>query len=377
MDTGRCHRQGHESAVIRILDQYLGREFLKLFALALAVLVASFLLVNLFEKLHRYVVWGASVSDIMSYYFYTLPRETLRVAPFALLIASFLTIGKFNRNYELLAMQMARLHPFRAVLPVILLALAITTILAVVQEVIAPGASEIALRIQHQRMRKEAAFHRTRSQDIWYLAGPDRILHIGVLETRKGEMLEVSLFHFSPDFVPLERIEAAKGRWKDGRWLLSDVRIHRFSGGGMDMSVAEVREMPIQLDATPEDLAHVEKEVAEMGYVELKRYIQRLTRGGVDARRYAADLAAKPATLAVNFIMALLGIVIAFRVGRQGFFIHMGTCITAAFLYWFLSSLALQLARSEAFPPVVVVWLPNLIFGGVAFLCVLRPDPRI
>ena len=363
--------------MIRILDRYIGREFLKLFALALAILVATSLLVHLFERLHRYVAWGASVSDVLSYYFYALPRETLRVAPFALLIASFLSVGKFNRNHELLAMQMARLHPLRAVLPIVLLALAITAMLSVVQEAIAPGANEIALRIRQQQMQKDAAFRRTRSQDIWYLAGPDRILHVGLLDARKGDMLDVSLFRFSPEFVPIERIEAARGRWMDGRWILSNVRIHRFSEGGIEMSIAEVREMPVQLDATPEDLAVVEKDVEEMGYVELKRYIQRLTRGGVDARRYAADLAAKPATLAVNFFMALLGIVIAFRIGRQGFFVHMGTCITAAFLYWFLSSVTLQLARNEVLPPLLLVWLPNLIFGGLAFFGLLRAQPPI
>ena len=363
--------------MIRILDRYLGGEFLKLFCLVLPVLVTVSILVNLFEKLHVYVVWGASAFDIMSYYFYTLPRETLRHTPFALLIASFLSVGKFNWNHELLAMQMGRAHPLRAVLPVILLALTITAGLYLVQEKIAPGASELALRIRHQRMKKDAAFHRTRAQDIWYLAGPDRILHIELLDTRKGEMLDVSLFQFSPDFVPIERIEAARGQWRDGRWVLSGVQIHRFSGGGIEMSVAEVQEMPLELDANPEDLAVVEKEVAEMGYAELKRYIQRLTRGGVDARRYVADLAAKPATLAVNFIMALIGIVIAFRVGRQGFFVHMGTCITAAGLYWFLSAMALQLARNDVLPPLFLVWLPNLIFGGLAFFGLLRSQPRI
>ncbi|HET7853189.1 MAG TPA: LptF/LptG family permease [Candidatus Methylomirabilis sp.] len=363
--------------MIRILDRYIGRDFLKLFCLTLAVLVATAVLVNLFERLHRYVASGVSVSSILSYYFYTLPREALRLSPFALLIASFLSVGKFNRNHELLAMQMARLHPLRAVLPIVLLALVITAVLSVVQEVIAPGASEVALQIKHQQTKQDTPFRRTRSQDIWYLAGPDRILHIDLLDTRKGEMVDVSLFQFSPGFVPVERIEAARGQWRDGRWVLSDVRIHRFSGGGIEMTVAEVPELLLELDATPEDLAVVEKEVAEMGYVELKRYIERLTRGGVDARRYVADLAAKPATLAVNFIMALIGIVIAFRVGRQGFFVHMGTCITAAGLYWFLSSMTLQLARNEVLPPLLLVWLPNVIFGGLAFFGLLRSQPRI
>lgn len=363
--------------MIRILDRYIARDFLKLFCLTLMVLLAISIIVHLFERLHRYVAWGASAADVTNYYFYAVPRETLRIAPVALLISSFLSVGRLSRNFEFLAMQMGRLHPLRVVLPVILLALAITGSLHLVQEEVAPKASEIAFQILQQRVRKSSKFYRTRRQDIWYLAGPDRILHIDFLQTAKGEMRGVSFFHFSPDLVLLTRTEAARGRWEDGRWILSEVRIQRFLEGGTDVSVAEVPEMPFQLEATPEDLARVEKRVEEMSYGELKRYIKRLTRSGVDAQRYVADLLAKPAMLAANFIMALLGIAFAFRVGRQGLFIHVGTCIAAAFFYWLLFSIALPLARNDVLPSLLGVWLPNVIFGGAAFFGLILSRPRI
>lgn len=364
--------------MIRILDRYIGQHFLKLLVISLGLLVPVSLLVDVFENLHDYVLQGATAADVILYYLHRIPRVTLHVAPMALMIASFLTVGTFNRSYEFLAVQMAQVHPLRAVLPVVLLALGVTVGLYVVQEEIAPQATETALRIRHERLKKrQTPFYRTRNQDIWYLGGANQIFHIGFLETSKGEMQEVSLFQFSPDFVPLQRIEAAKGRWEEERWILSEVRVHRFSDGGTDMSVTEAPELPIHLRATPQDLARIEKETKEMSSRELRRYIRRLAQGGEDTRRYVADLLAKPAILAVNFIMALLGIVIAFRVGRQGLMIHMGTCIAAAFLYWLLFSLALPLARKDVFPPLLLLWLPNGIFGGIALLGLLRPRPRI
>lgn len=364
--------------MMRILDRYIGQDFLKLLVLALAVLIAVSLVVDLFEQLHNYVIHGASASDVALYYLYRIPRVTLHVSPFALIIASFFTVGRFNRNYEFVAMQMARLHPLRAVLPIIILALGFTVCLYVVQEEIAPKATETTLRIKHERLRKKKSpFHRTRNQDIWYLGGGNRILHIGLLETSKSEMQEVSLFQLSPDFVPLQRIEADKGYWKAGSWILSGVRIHRFSDGGTDLSVTEVPEMSIQLKATPEDLARVEKEPKEMSSRELKRYIQRLAQSGEDTRRYLADLLAKPAILARNFIMALLGIVVAFQVGRQGLLNPMGTCIITTVLYYVLFFFVLPLARKDVLPPLLLLWFPNVIFGGIALLGLLRPRPRI
>jgi len=361
--------------VIRILDRYLARDFLRLFFLALGVLVAISILVNFFEKLYRYV--KAPLADILLYYVYTLPHEVLRVAPVALLVAAFLTVGRLSRNFEFLAMQMAQLQPVRAVLPIIVLAGAITLGLGVIQETIAPRASETALRIRELRIRKSSAFHRTRNQDIWFLAGRDRMLHIELLDTATGVMQNVSVFLFSPEMQVHERLEAVEGWWRDGGWILSKVRRYRFSGGGTDLSVAEIRELPIELRATPEDLARVEKKVKEMSYTELRQYIRRLTRSGVDAGRYVADLLAKPAMLAGNLVMVLMGIAIAFRVGRQGLYIHVGTCIGAAFLYFFLSSLALPIARNEVLPPLLAVWLPNIFFAGTATLGLFRSQPPI
>ncbi len=362
---------------MRILDRYIAQDFLKLFCLALGVLLALSVLVHLFERLHRYVYWGASAFDVMAYYFYVLPKETLRIAPVALMIAAFLSVGRLSRNFEFLAMQMARLHPLRVVLPVMALAVAITAGLYGIQEQVAPKASETAFRILHQRIRKSSRFYRTRKQDIWYLAGANRILHIGLLETGKGKMHEVSMYQFSSDFVLRQRLEAVTGRWQAGQWILGEVRIRRFLDGGTTVSVTKVPEMPIQLNATPKDLARVEKTVEEMSYGELKRYIKRLSRSGVDAHRYVADLLAKPALLAANVVMAILGIVFAFRVGRQGLYIHVGTCIATAFLYWLLFSIALPLARNDVLPPVLAVWLPNMIFGSIALLGLARAHPRI
>lgn len=364
--------------MIRTLDRYIGRDFLKLVVLSLTLLVAISLLVDVFENLHDYVNHGATVSDVTLYYLHRIPRVILHVAPIALMISSFLTVGKLNRNYEFLAIQMARLHPLRAVLPVVVLAMGITVCLYVVQEEIAPKATETALRIRHERLKKrDSPFLRTRNQDIWYLGGANQIFHIGFLETSKSEMQEISFFQFSPDFVPLQHIEADKGRWERGGWILSGVRIYRFSNGGSDMRVTETPEMPLHLQATPEDLARVEKEPKEMSSRELKRYIRRLAQSGEDTRRYAADLLAKPAILAVNFVMGLLGIVIAFRVGRQGLIKHMGTCIIAAAVYWLLFYFALPLARKDVFPPLLLLWLPNVMFGGIALFGLLRPRPQI
>lgn len=365
----------------RILDRYVGRQFLTLFGVSLAILITISIIVDVFENIHRFVLWGSLASDVVVYYMYTIPKWTLRVAPVALLIAAFLSVGRLSRNYELVAIQMARVPPLRAVLPIMFLAFGITLGLYIVQEKIAPDTNEEALRIRAQELRRlpryRSTIHRSKTQDIWYLAGSDRMLHIGFLESTKGEMREVSLFHFSPGLVLVQRIDAVRGRWEGGRWILSEARIHRFSKGGSELTVTEVPEMPVEVKATPEDLARVEKKVEEMSYRELKRYIRRLTRSGVDAQRYVADLLAKPARLAANLIMALLGIVFAFRVGRKGLLIHVGTCIATAFLYWLFFALTLPIARNNLLPPLLTVWFPNVVFGGVALLGLLRPRIRI
>jgi hypothetical protein len=188
---------------MRILDRYLVRECVKVLGLCLVVFIGIYVVVDLFEKLSRFLEAHVSAGLIVRYYVFRLPKIFTEVLPVAVLLACLLSLGGLARNNEVLAMKMGQIGALRIALPCIGVGLAASLLAWVTVEYVAPPASERALNIERTEVRRLPAFRITRDSDIWYRAQDDRFVHISLIEaTHTGET------ELSPDFDLLRRIDA-------------------------------------------------------------------------------------------------------------------------------------------------------------------------
>jgi lipopolysaccharide export system permease protein len=66
------------------------------------------------------------------------------------------------------------------------------------------------------------------------------------------------------------------------------------------------------------------------------------------------------------FILTIIGVSIAARKVRGGIGMHLAIGIGISALFIFLSRFATVFASGESIPVLVGVWLPNVVFSGVA-----------
>ncbi|MFQ5947169.1 MAG: LPS export ABC transporter permease LptG, partial [Anaerolineae bacterium] len=305
------------AAEVRLLDRYVGREFCALFCLILVVLVAVSIVINVFENINRIVTAQATLAEIARYYLFSVPKYTMRVAAMAVLLASLLSLGRLARHHELLGMQMGGVSPPRVVRPILGLSTLICLGLLAFGETIAPAANEEMLKFKALRLYGAKVFHQTKESDIWYMLGPQEMLHIALLQSQEGLMRDMTLYQFNQEFQLVRRIDAARARWQEGQWHMEGVSVRTFENGGISR-VTSAPTMRLDVRATPSDLAQVERDVREMSFQELRQYIRRLTKSGLDARRYWVDLYAKLSTPFISLVMSCIGIGFALRAGRQG-----------------------------------------------------------
>ncbi len=67
-----------------------------------------------------------------------------------------------------------------------------------------------------------------------------------------------------------------------------------------------------------------------------------------------------------TFILTLLGVSIASRKVRGGIGIHLGLGIALAFTYIMAMQVTNTIALADLMPPLIAVWIPNLIFAVIA-----------
>lgn len=344
---------------MRILDRYLAGEFLRIFIFSLAVFLALSAIVDLFDRLSRFLDVSGMV--VIRYYVNRLPWFGFQVMPVAVLLAALFSLGRMARNNELLAMKMGHLSAFRIVVPLLVLGFVVSVAALILGESIIPRMNERALDAYRVHVQKVSPFQRTRNNDIWYRARGNRFLHISLLEPASGTVRGLTLFELTPDFRLERRIDAKEARWQDGRWRLQNGQISWTKPNGTHQ-VDSFANLTLYLEEKPADLAQVVREAEEMTSGELREYIERLAKTGVNSIRYQVDLAAKGAGAFTNLVMALIGIAFALRTGKRGVMAWTGACVVVAVAYSILNSFCVSLGRGGVVPPVVAAWLPNAIF---------------
>lgn len=356
---------------MRILDRYIIWETVKIVAGAVCVFVAVFVIVDLFEKLARFIEAQVAPGMVARYYVFSLPSIAFQAMPVAVLLASLLSLGTMGRHHELLAMKMAALPTLRIALPCLLVAAGISLTALGLGETLVPRASERAQDIWRTQVKKLPPYRFTRENDVWYRADGNRFLHISLMDTASGVIQGLTVFELDPDFSLRRRLDGREAAWRGDAWTLKD-------GFGIEiLSEGEVRVDPfdqavVALQERPPDLTRIARAPEEMSLGELRAYIRRLSQSGVNAQRYKVDLYLKLATAFVSLVMALIGIAFGVRTGKAGVLAWVGVCLGLGVVYWILLSLGVSLGRSGALPPFLAAWLPTLLFGAGGLLALWR-----
>ena len=108
-------------------------------------------------------------------------------------------------------------------------------------------------------------------------------------------------------------MDAKKGVFRDGRWVLNNSMVQIFdrSTGGYDVKFHE-KSVEV-LDFTPDDLRRVMRKSEEMSFKELLSYVKKVEAEGYDATAYRVDLHAKIAFPFVCIVLCLVGTGLSFR----------------------------------------------------------------
>ncbi|MEQ1846694.1 MAG: LptF/LptG family permease, partial [Nitrospira sp.] len=84
-----------------ILFRYILREYSKIFGMCFSGLVTIYLVIDFFEKVRRFLRYESGIVPILTYFALKIPAISFQVAPFAILVATLLTLGLFARSNEI------------------------------------------------------------------------------------------------------------------------------------------------------------------------------------------------------------------------------------------------------------------------------------
>jgi lipopolysaccharide export system permease protein len=353
---------------VRILTRYVLGRFAQLFVLSYVAFVSVFVVVDLASRLSAFIDQGVPLRGVFAYYAWSLPYFSLLVLPMAVLLACLFCFGSLVRSGELDAMKSAGLSLYRIVLPVQLLALVISGLAFVVADRLMPeGNRKRAALERGERPRFTAP---VRAQVV--LRDVDgQVLSVGQYFRKERRGTQVALDRYDGRRL-VQKIRAEELAWVGGGWVLRRGDVRHFGKDGRQ-AVRPFLSMPAEgLTLTPEDLSQEYREIDQMGFRELRSFIERRRRNGEQATREEVEWHLRLAFPFACFVMVLLGSPIASRSRRAGRPLLVGLCLLISFAYYGSIQGGRALGWNGMLPPAAGAWGANVLFLAAGWVLVWR-----
>lgn len=363
---------------LRILDEYVIREFLNTFLLVLCGFVLLMLVFTLFELVGDILRNHPPMTIVGLYLVNLTPSMLYAITPLAVLIAVLVTFGVLNRNSEIIAMKATGISLYRLVIPIVSIAAILSISLFLFDESYLPQANR---RQEQQRSTIKGRPPQTflHPEQKWIFgeprAGePGRIFYYQFFDPNRDEFANLSVFEFNPaTFSLTRRIFAGRVFWDDDSesWKFQNGWVRDFEGANqtdfrefINTSFPEIHEEPTYFNKEA-------LQSQEMNFGQLADYIRDLRQSGFDTMRLRVALWHKVAYPLTTVVMAMLAIPFALSMGRRGSLTGIAVAVGVALAYWVIDGLFGAMGNVNYLPAPLAAWSSDILFtlaGGYLLL---------
>ena len=354
------------------IDRYLTKEICKHFAIVLIAAIGIYLAVDFFENADKFINAGLPVSRILLFFQLKLPLMAVQITPVGTLLAVLITFGLMNKNNEIIALKSGGMSVYHFLRPILILGLLVSVGLFFLSEAVVPITIGKSNEIWRREVKKNTMT--STQKNIWF-KGRHSISHISYFHPKDQTISGITLNYFDQEFRLTRRVDAAKGRFKQGRWVFYDSMEQVLNKKTGSYEVEFQSEKVEDIDFLPEDLQRAAKKSEEMSFQELYRYVQDVEAEGYDATSYRVDFHGKFALPVACLMLSSIGTGITLRKNtNQGLSVPIIYGITVVFLYWISQSFCVSLGYGGLLPPVIAAWSANFIFACFGAFSLLNAE---
>jgi lipopolysaccharide export system permease protein len=294
--------------------------------------------------------------------------------PLALFIAVIFFTSKMAGNTEIIAIHSANVSFTRFLRPYFIGATIVTVLSLSMNHFIVPRSNKVFEEFTRTYLKKQTTSLNSLNYftNINLQLGPNDYVFFKNYrtDTNNGNHFSYEIFEGNK---MVYKLKAQTIRWvpKDSmfklfnyskRWIQKERDIIE-SGNVLDTAFT----------FTPIDLVTVDYMAKEMNSPDLSDFIDLSRARGVgNLNTYLVELHKRTSLPISSYILTFMAVCLAARKKRGGMGINLAVGISLMFIYVFLLKIVEVLGAGAENNPLVMVWLPNLLFGGIAVYLYLQ-----
>lgn len=334
----------------------------------LFILIPIAVVIDVSEKVDKFLRHpNLSLFEILyDYYLNFILYYGNTFLPLATFIACILFTSKMANNTEVVAISSANISFTRFLRPFFMGATVLMLIALSMNHFVVPRGNGIKYAFEEKYIFSERNIDRMLVQNFNLQLNDSTKIFIKnfVLTSNRGFNFSHTLFR---DNQVKEKIVAESIVWRP---KTQDFEIrnfyHRKVGTKKDIITrGDVKYM--KLDFSPSDLLISDSKSMEMTSDKLNTFIDKSEKRGVkNLNAYKVELYQRTSLPISSYVLTLIAVALASRKKRGGTGINLAIGLGLMFMYVFFMKVAKVLGSAPDYNPLIMAWLPNIVFASIA-----------
>jgi len=333
------------------------------------------------------VTRGVPLSQIGKLFVLILPTFLEMTVPMALLLGILVGLSGLSNDHEILALKASGISPFQILWPIAMVALFVSLLTLLITTLVRPAAN-LELKKELYNIAKSRVATALK-ENVFNSDFPNVLIYVeevippgntsqGVLIVdRRDPTRETVIFGKVALFLSNEETATLSLKLFDGI-----IHEREKNQSGFSQTRFNVYHFNLDLAETFNLIRKQKRDPSEMSLWQLGETIRSKQAQGLNPINEIMDLHQRFSFPFAPLVFSLLGVALVLMPApsRQGRFWGLVSCLFWLLLYYALLTTGKALGEREMLPPLLALWLPNIIVGLVAvhfFIKALRESPPL
>lgn len=350
--------------MIKRLDIYIIRNFLTTYVFIMGMLIAISIVIDLTEKVSDFMEKHITVYQVaMGYYLYFIPYIGSLLGPFFIFISVIFFTSQLAGRSEFVAMLAAGISYNRILVPYIISATILASLLFFFNNDLLPKANKARIKFENTYINR-VRFNP--NKNTHRQMGADQYMYVESYSPGDTAGYKVTLEKFK-DGRLVYKLRADKMLWqRDTRkWRIENYSERLLTDNTQKITMGASKDTTFLIE--PFQLFTSFQRYDEMTTAELNGHITQMKASGIDGSvSYEIEKYKRTASALSIYIFTIIGVCIASRKMRGGMGFQLMLGIGMCALYEVVMKTTTTFSINANLPALVGVWIPNLLYGIVA-----------
>ena len=358
------------------IDRYIITKFLSTYIFLIAIIISIAVIFDFNERIDKFTQSHVPMEKVIfDYYLNFIPYFSNLFSPLFVFIAVIFFTSKLADNSEIIAMKAAGMSFKRLLRPYMISAAIIAVTTFVLGAYVIPKGNIARVNFENAYIKKKKA---TSVDNVQMQVDTGVVAYITHFDnkTKSGYGFSLDKFvdkklvsHLTAQTIQYDTLSDRRYSWT--------LRMYRIrTQVGMREKIESGNKLDTIIMMEPSDFLYTNNQQETMTLPQLDEFIDKQTlRGAAGVSTFEVEYHKRFAMPFAAFILTIIGVSLSCEKRKGGMGASIGVGLALSFSYILFQTISSTFATNAGWPPMLSVWLPNIVFAIIAFF-LYRKTPQ-